>query len=83
MLVYKSETPRALKNKRKVHLPVYWKSNKSAWVIKETFKDWFLQSFIPEVREFLTKKNLAFRVLLTLDNATVHPQYLQTLDPNV
>lgn len=83
MLVYKSETPRALKNKRKDHLPVFWKSNKSAWVNKINFQEWFLQSFIPEVKNFLTKKNLAFKILLLLDNAAVHSNSLQTLDPNV
>ena len=35
MLVYRSETPRVLKGKNKDHLPVYWKSNKTAWVTIE------------------------------------------------
>lgn len=83
MLVYKSETPRVLKNKQKQHLPVFWKSNKSSWVTKAIFRDWFLRSFIPEVKEFLAKKNLSFRVLLTLDNVGSHDESLQTLDPNV
>ena len=57
MLVYKSENPRVLKKKRKERLPVFWKSNKTAWVTKTIFEDWFTNSFIPEVKLFLTKKN--------------------------
>ena len=29
MFVYKSETPKVLKSKRKEHLPVFWKPSKS------------------------------------------------------
>lgn len=32
LLVYRSENPRALKNKSKAGLPVIWKSNPKAWV---------------------------------------------------
>lgn len=83
MLIYKSETPRVLKNKRKEHLPVFWRSNKSAWATKVIFKDWFLNSFIPEVKEFLSKKNMAFKVLLLMDNVASHDLSLQELHPDV
>lgn len=83
MLVYKYETPRALKGKRKEHLPVFWRSNKSAWVTKKNFEEWFLNSFIPEVKEFLLKENQAFKVLLLMDNAPSHSESLQFLHPNV
>ena len=77
------ETPRALKNKRKENLPVFWKSQKSAWVTKPILDAWFLNSFIPEVKEFLMKKNLSFKILLILDNVSSHSETLQTLVPNV
>lgn len=83
MLVYKFETPRALKGKRKEHLPVFWKSNKSAWVTKKNFEEWFIQSFIPEVKEFLRNKNLSFKVLLLLDNAPSHSETTNTMHPDV
>ena len=83
MIVYRSENPLALKNKRNEHLPVFWKSNKSAWVTKVIFKDWFTQSFIPEVKQFLTEKNKAFKVLLLLDNVGSHGESLQKLHPDV
>lgn len=56
MLVYRSENPRALKGKNKDHLPVYWKSNKTAWVTQINVEEWFKQSFIPDVKEFLLKQ---------------------------
>ncbi|XP_023232705.1 tigger transposable element-derived protein 1-like [Centruroides sculpturatus] len=49
LLVYRSENPRALKNKSKADLPVIWKSNRKAWVTASLFEDWFGHNFIPEV----------------------------------
>lgn len=83
MLVYRSENPRALKNKNRRHLPVYWKANKTAWVTQANFGEWFAESFIPEVKNFLTSKNLAFKVLLLLDNCRSHSETLSDVDPNV
>ncbi|XP_058790941.1 tigger transposable element-derived protein 1-like [Phymastichus coffea] len=83
MLVYRSENPRALKGKNKEQLPVHWTSNKTAWVTRNNFENWFLHSFIPEVKEFLAKKNLAFKVLLLLDNYKSHDGCLQTAHPDV
>ena len=68
MLVYRSENPRALKGKNKHHLPVFWISNNTAWVTQTNFKKWFNHSFIPEVKQFLGEKNIAFKILLVLDN---------------
>ncbi|XP_058789583.1 tigger transposable element-derived protein 1-like [Phymastichus coffea] len=72
MLVYRAENPRVLKGKNKDHLPVYWKSNKTAWVTQVNFEQWFKESFIPDVKQYLLKKNLAFKVLLLLDNCKSH-----------
>lgn len=83
MLIYRSENPRALKNKNKALLPVFWKSNKTAWATKKNFQEWLQNSFIPEVREKLTQENLAFKVLLLMDNSPSHPTTLQTLHPDV
>lgn len=89
MLVYRSENPHALKGKNKDHLPVYWTANKTAWVTRTNFSQWLKESFIPEVKEFLAAKNLAFKVLLLMDNCkshvidNIHPDVeLQFLPPN-
>ena len=52
LLVYRSENPRALKNKSKAGLPVIWKSNAKAWVTASLFEDWFGHHFIPEVERY-------------------------------
>ncbi|XP_028664099.1 tigger transposable element-derived protein 1-like [Erpetoichthys calabaricus] len=72
-LIYKSKNPRALKNKNKNLLPVYWMHNPKAWITKRLTSDWFHQCFIPEVKTYLADKGLDFKVLLLLDNAGGHP----------
>ncbi|XP_039592580.1 tigger transposable element-derived protein 1-like [Polypterus senegalus] len=71
--VYNSKNPRALKNKNKNLLPVYWMHNPKAWITKRLTSDWFHQCFIPEVKIYLAEKGLEFKVLLLLDNAGGHP----------
>ncbi|XP_070614248.1 tigger transposable element-derived protein 1-like [Erythrolamprus reginae] len=71
-LIYKSLNPRALKNKNKNVLPVYWMHNRKAWITKNLTRDWFHQCFLPEVKEYLKEKGLEFKVLLLMDNAGGH-----------
>ncbi|XP_064090765.1 tigger transposable element-derived protein 1-like [Macrobrachium nipponense] len=71
-LIYKSLNPRALKNKNKALLPVYWMSNKKAWITKALTLDWFVNCFIPLVKLYLAKNGLPFKVLLLMDCAGGH-----------
>jgi len=71
-LIYKSKNPRALKNKNKNVLPVYWMHNPKAWMTKVLTSDWFHQCFIPEVKLYLAEKGLKFKVVLIMDNAGGH-----------
>lgn len=82
-LVYRSQNPRALKNKNKDCLPVFWQSNPKAWVTAVLFTEWFHRCFIPEVKRYLEKEGLPFKVLLVIDNAPGHPVSLATEDENV
>ncbi|KAM7167732.1 tigger transposable element-derived protein 1-like [Macrochelys suwanniensis] len=75
-LLYRSANPRALKGKNKNLLPVFWQSNKKAWVMAATFLDWFHKCFILEVKQYLEEKGLDFKVLLLVDNAPGHPDAL-------
>ena len=75
--------PELLKGKNKHHLPVFWKSNKTAWVTQTDFKEWFNHSFIPEVKQFLGGKNIAFKILLVLDNCKSHGDAIFLQHPNV
>ncbi|XP_066953403.1 tigger transposable element-derived protein 1-like [Macrobrachium rosenbergii] len=72
-LIYKSANPRALKNKNKNTLPVYWMHNPKAWITKVLASDWFHRCFIPEVKTYLSDLGLEFKVLLIMDNAGGHP----------
>uniref|UniRef100_UPI00358EE15A tigger transposable element-derived protein 1-like n=1 Tax=Myxine glutinosa TaxID=7769 RepID=UPI00358EE15A len=71
-LIYKSKNPRALKNRNKNVLPVYWMHNTKAWMTKVLTSDWLHQCFIPEVKLYLAEKGLEFKVVLIMDNAGGH-----------
>lgn len=83
LLVYKSENPQAPKRISKNSLPAYWKSNKKAWMTGKIFEDWFLNYFCVEAENYCKRENIAFKILLILDNAPSHPAYLADLHPNV
>ncbi|XP_019335264.1 tigger transposable element-derived protein 1-like [Alligator mississippiensis] len=83
LLVYCSENPRALKKHSKAFLPVMWKSKSKAWVNKNIFEDWFNHNFVPGVRDYCIKNNLAFKALLILDNAPGHPTILDDMHPDI
>lgn len=83
LMLYRSLNPRALKNQNKDNLPVFWRSNKKAWVTSAIFCDWFRNCFVPEVETYLKKNNLDFRAVLLLDNAPGHPRELETMNPNI
>uniref|UniRef100_A0A8C7WWU1 DDE-1 domain-containing protein n=1 Tax=Oryzias sinensis TaxID=183150 RepID=A0A8C7WWU1_9TELE len=68
-LIYKSANPRALKNKNKNTLPVFWMHNSKAWIMKVLTSNWFNQSFIHQALEYLSEKGMAFQELLLMDNA--------------
>ncbi|KFD46780.1 hypothetical protein M513_12361 [Trichuris suis] len=82
-LVYRAKNPRAIKNKNKKHLPVFWQHNRNAWVTALLFTEWFHQCFIPEVKKYLQEQGLAFKVLLRIDNAPSHPDSIAHENENV
>jgi hypothetical protein len=79
MLVYNSENPRALKGKAKCMLPVICKSNSNAWVTGTIFQVWFDLHYVPAVRQYCSRNNLAFKILLVFNNAPGHPHSLEVL----
>lgn len=79
-MVYKAPNPQALKGKSVNHMPVHWRWNKKTGMTS----DWFHSCFVPEVECYLRGRNLAFKVLLILDNAPVHCcEELKNAHPNV
>lgn len=82
-LIYRSENPRAFKNVNKHTLPVYFRSQRKAWMTQGLFEDWFMNCFIPQVREYCLEKDIPFKILLLLDNAPGHPPHIGDLHPDV
>jgi len=81
MFVNRSLNPRSMKGCNKKYFPVYWRANKKSWMTASLFNDWFHHCFVPDVEKYLKQKNLAFKVLLLLDNAPSHSNNLS--HPNV
>lgn len=70
LIIGKSKNPHCFKKVKKENLPVKYMNNKSAWMDKKLFMQWFKEVFIPEVKE---KHGGRTKVLLLLDNAPSHP----------
>lgn len=51
---------------------VVYMSSANAWQTQNLFKDWFLNSFVPEVREFQEENGMSGKAILLLDNASPH-----------
>lgn len=83
LMLNRSLNPKALKNKNKESLPVFWRANRKPWVTSAVFTEWFLHCFVPEVEEYLTKMNLETKAVLVLGNASGHPRLLEVNHPNI
>ena len=79
LLVYHSDNPRVFKrnNILKSTLPVMWRSNTKSWVTRQFFSEWINEVFGPQVKAYLTEKNLPLKCLLVMDNAPAHPPGLE------
>uniref|UniRef100_K7GJR5 DDE-1 domain-containing protein n=1 Tax=Pelodiscus sinensis TaxID=13735 RepID=K7GJR5_PELSI len=83
MTVYRSANPRALAGYSKNHIPVVWRSNAKAWVTASIFTDYFCHRLTTELKDYCLQENLAFKILLLLDNAPGHPPCLTDLSENI
>lgn len=72
-VIGKSAKPRAFKNLNPSSLPVYYRSQKSAWMSSDLFSEWFESEFVPKVKRHLKSINLPIKAILVLDNAPTHP----------
>lgn len=81
LAIHRSLNPRAFQNLDKSKLPVTWRANKKAWMTSNLFREWFYNMFVPELEQYLTKKNLSFKVLPIIDNAPCEPAEIN--HPNI
>lgn len=75
LVLYKSLKPRAFKKKNvsPEDIGISWGANSKAWMTQRRCRIWFDETFVPEVEEYLKSKNIYFKALLILDNASGHP----------
>lgn len=69
-VIGKSKNPRPFKN---FVLSVKYFSQKSVWMNRQIFLDWFQNEFVSSVRNHLQSINLPQRAILLLDNCPGHP----------
>jgi hypothetical protein len=79
VMVYHSANPHVLKGCVKHHLPVHFYSNTKAWVTGPLFSDYLTSKLEGELQEYCAKENLAFKILLIVDDAPGHPTTIQDL----
>lgn len=73
LLIGKFKNPRAFKNININLLPTIYRNQKSAWMDRGIFKQWFFEEFVPITEEFLKSQKLPRKAILLLDNAPSHP----------
>nr|XP_020660653.1 tigger transposable element-derived protein 1-like [Pogona vitticeps] len=82
-VVYRAKNPRALKDKDKSYLPVFWQHHRHAWLTDSLFIEWFRQCFILEAKEYFEQEGLPFKALLIVNSAPGHPESVCCEDGNV
>ncbi|XP_042295721.1 jerky protein homolog-like [Sceloporus undulatus] len=83
VLIGVSKNPRAFKNISKSALPVKYYSQRSLWMSREMFKEWFFKEFVPSTEKFLRDNDRPRKAVLLLDNAPTHPDAEELQDGNI
>ena len=83
VLVYHTENLLALKGYDKNSLPIHWYSNSSGWMTGNIFQAHSKTQLFHELKEYCTTQGLPFKILMLLDNAPAHPQWLSDLHSNI
>lgn len=73
VMIGKPAKPRCFKNVNMSALPLIYTNQNNAWMNREIFKNWFLNTFVPECKGYLIEKGLPSKAILTMDNASSHP----------
>lgn len=84
VILYKYAKPHSFRNCDMNNLPnCVWYNNQSGYMNSDIALKWFDERFVPGTRDYCKRKNLAFKVLLFMDNAPGHPKYLAGRHPAV
>ncbi|XP_053949240.1 jerky protein homolog-like, partial [Anastrepha ludens] len=79
LVIGKAKNPCCFKN---FQCPTDYKSSKSAWMTAAIFKQWFPESFVPQVTSFSKEKPLPIKALLLIDNAPSYPNEAELTTEN-
>lgn len=71
IVIGKSKNPRCLKNSMN-QLPVWYRNQKSAFMERTIFEEWFRNEFVPRVESFLISIGLPPIAILLVDNCKAH-----------
>ena len=77
LMLYHSLNLHALKGKNVHMLPVFWRANRKAWVTAAIFMNQLHYCFVPQEERYLAEQNLAFKVLLLVNNTPGQPGNLK------
>ncbi|KAK3888476.1 hypothetical protein Pcinc_007470 [Petrolisthes cinctipes] len=83
LVIYKYKRPRAYKGCDMNKLNVYWEQTKKGYMSTELSRKWFDECFVKDAKKYCQKKNVAFKVVLFLDNAPSHAKFLVGRHPAV
>jgi hypothetical protein len=53
-------------------MPIHYRANKSAWMTRDLFKEWFHDVFVVKVREYSATQGIPAEAILLLDNCSAH-----------
>ena len=76
VVIWKTENPRCLRRFEKISLPVAYYHQKKAWMTGE-----IMEAILGRLNNKLSHSNCS--ILLLMDNAGCHPQYLKTKFSNI
>lgn len=70
-LIYHSDNP-CFQEYLRIHMPVYCRSQRKARMTRGLLEGWFINCNIPQVQKYCSEKDIPFKILLLLDNASGH-----------
>ncbi|XP_042229542.1 tigger transposable element-derived protein 1-like isoform X1 [Homarus americanus] len=83
LVIHHSARPRALKNLLIPKLPVFWRSNKKAWMTSDIFDEWYISHATPFIENVNKKLNLSNKALILMDNASCHSKHLCSVNKDI
>ncbi|KAG7172207.1 Tigger transposable element-derived protein 1-like 50 [Homarus americanus] len=82
-VIHTARKPHAYKTMDMTKLNVHWLTARKAWMFSTLSLSWIDDCFVPDVKKFCEQQNVAFKILLLLDNAPGHSPLLLDRHPNV